>query len=154
MICRATLSLLAFSSAPWPPRPKIPTRNPVLPKLRVGIISWMALAATGLFCVDGTSPDAEEAITPADKPTAIEAAPVLRKPRRSWSPASCGVSFVFMPLLQVIRNRIPIFLGNYCSGEYIFLFASQSIFCFVFLFLVVFMQLALQSVEGGSECYS
>jgi hypothetical protein len=36
------------------------------------------------------------AITPADRPAAIVAAPVLRKPRRFWLPASCGISFRFI----------------------------------------------------------
>jgi len=31
-------------------------------------------------------------------PAAIDAARVLRKPRRFWLPASCGVSFVFMSI--------------------------------------------------------
>jgi hypothetical protein len=56
------------------------------------------LAAARLSSVDVTSPDAEAASAPADRPTAIDAAPVLRKPRRFWLPASCGVSFVFMAI--------------------------------------------------------
>jgi hypothetical protein len=58
----------------------------------------MAFAAAGLFSVDVASPDADGMITPADKPAAIDAAPVLRKPRRFWLPEFCGASFVFMSI--------------------------------------------------------
>ena len=53
MMGTAIPSLLVFSSAPCPPRPKIPTRNPVLPRFRVGIISCTAWAdEMGVLSVD------------------------------------------------------------------------------------------------------
>ena len=98
MICRAKLSLLAFSSTPWPPRPKNPDPKSCLTQIARRHHFLDGPAAAGLFSVDVTSPDAEAAITPADRPAAIDAAPVLRKPRRFWLPASCGVSFAFMSI--------------------------------------------------------
>src|ERR1700723_3481574 len=127
MICRAKLSLLLFSSAPWPPRPKIPTRNPGLPRLRVGIMFWMTLAAAGLFSVDVTSPDAEAAITPADRPAAIDAAPVLRKPRRFWLPASCGVSFVFMSIAPSHPKSNPDFLQHLIGSMRVYLSLCEAV---------------------------
>src|SRR5277367_2147448 len=42
MMGTAFVSLLGFSSAAWPPRLKIPTLYPVLPRLRVGMASEVA----------------------------------------------------------------------------------------------------------------
>ena len=113
LLTQARVGSSAGPSFRYWPFPALPGRrgqksrpeNPVLPRLRVGIMSWMALAAAGLFSVDATSPDAEAAITPADRPAAIDAAPALRKPRRFWLPASWGVSFVFMSIVFIHRSK-------------------------------------------------
>src|ERR1700740_45352 len=81
----------------------MPTRNPVLPRSRVGIMSCTEFAVDRLFPNDVTAPDAREAIDPAARPAATDAAPALRKPRRVWLAASCGGSFGFMSLLHAIQ---------------------------------------------------
>src|SRR5580698_2083518 len=109
----------------------------------------MAFAAAGVFSVDVASPDADGAITPADRPAAIDAAPVLRKPRRFWLPASCGVSLVFIsiaPKSSEIEYRFSWELIDYAS--IFFSFRASKSFVFLFLLLVAFVQLVSPPVES------
>src|ERR1700727_2438752 len=81
----ATSKLLAFSSAAWPPSAKTPTLWPVLPRLRVGIASWVR----GLLGIgqDLVSAEAVWGSAPA-RAAAAATVPPLRKARRSlriWS---------------------------------------------------------------------
>src|SRR5271157_448294 len=77
MMGTATASLSARSSAAWPPRLKIPTRYPVLPRLRVG----MAFGVAGFEGSDG-SVVAEAGMADCAMRPAVTAVPVLRKSRR------------------------------------------------------------------------
>src|SRR5271156_2868633 len=78
----ATASLLAFSSAAWPPRLKMPTLYPVFPRFRVGMASDVAaFAGSALKAGPGrllaTSGSAAE-----PSAAAVMIPPALRKARR------------------------------------------------------------------------
>src|SRR5580698_5022705 len=77
MMGTATASLLALSSAAWPPRLKIPTLYPVLPRFRVGI----AVVVAGL---EGCAAWARATSGSAAEPSAaaVMRPPALRKVRR------------------------------------------------------------------------
>src|ERR1700760_2559866 len=80
MIGTATSKLSGFSSAACPPRLKIPTLYPVLPRLRVGIAAIVrGFAGIGPSVV--VAPRA--GTTPWESNPAATAPPVFRKVRRS-----------------------------------------------------------------------
>src|SRR5579871_4821021 len=70
MIGTATSSLCGFSSEAWPPRLKMPTLYPVLPRLRVGIGSGRGVSADFASTVGSfgsvTDPKATAVIKPLD----------------------------------------------------------------------------------------
>src|SRR5580704_13095017 len=75
----ATSKLSAFSSAAWPPRLKMATLYPVLPRLRVGMAaSVLAFEGSGA----NEAPAGFASAELLDKRPAATAPPALRKSRR------------------------------------------------------------------------
>src|SRR5271163_1329360 len=86
MMGTAIASLLAFSSAAWPPRLKMPTLYPVFPRLRVGIEFEAAefgdggLEGRGLEAFDSAVATSAREVEP--RTAAVSRPPALRKSRR------------------------------------------------------------------------